>query len=97
MQTVIKLIAPCLVICFFLTPLAGEDNKKEKDPKKDSSEQEKVFQLAPVDVTGQRPLSAASDQTVRNRDFMNFPRKSASDLCQFLRFLFGGILYKLHE
>ncbi len=35
-------------------------------------------------VTAERPLSAASDQTIRNQDFESFPRRSASDLLRFV-------------
>ncbi len=40
--------------------------------------------LDEVTVIADRPLSAASDMTVRNKDFMNYPRKSASDLLRFI-------------
>lgn len=40
--------------------------------------------LAPVLIEADRPLSAASDQEVRNRDFMAFPRSTASDLLRFV-------------
>ncbi len=40
--------------------------------------------LEEVTVVADRPLSAASDMTVRNKDFMNYPRKTASDLLRFI-------------
>jgi outer membrane receptor protein involved in Fe transport len=36
--------------------------------------------LAPVDVVTARPLAAASQRTVRDRDFLLLPRQTASDL-----------------
>ncbi|MGM0595575.1 MAG: TonB-dependent receptor plug domain-containing protein [Myxococcota bacterium] len=33
-----------------------------------------------IDVIGKRPLSSASDEVIRNRDFQLFPRKTSSDL-----------------
>lgn len=43
-----------------------------------------IITLDPIEVIGERPLTAASDSTIRNKDFMNFPRKSASDLMRFV-------------
>ncbi len=50
------------------------------EPAKDETTPE----LSEVTVTGERPLSASSDQTVRNKDFMNYPRRTASDLLRFV-------------
>ncbi len=35
-------------------------------------------------VTAERPVSAASDQTIRDRDFQYFPRRTASDLMRLV-------------
>jgi outer membrane receptor protein involved in Fe transport len=40
--------------------------------------------FVPVRVQAERPLSAASDQEIRNKDFMAFPRRTASDLLRFV-------------
>jgi len=40
--------------------------------------------LDEVAITADRPMSAASDQEVRNRDFMVFPRRTASDLLRMV-------------
>ncbi len=35
-------------------------------------------------VTAERPMTAASDQTIRDRDFATFPRRTASDLMRLV-------------
>ncbi len=50
--------------------------EEESSPSEDNTET--------IQVIGERPLSAASDQTIRNKDFMTFPRRSASDLLRFI-------------
>jgi outer membrane receptor protein involved in Fe transport len=77
------------------TPPESEDDKQsgtsenepKSDPPKDKAEpynQADLVTLDEVTVSDERPLTASSDQTVRNADFMRFPRRSASDLLRFV-------------
>lgn len=56
----------------------------EAEPGEEPEREKASFMLETVDVIGERSLSAASDSTVRNKDFMNYPRKTASDLLRFI-------------
>lgn len=60
----------------------NDEAEKITDPP--ATTEEPGVSLEEVTVVGERALSAASDQTVRNKDFMNYPRRSASDLLRFV-------------
>jgi len=42
------------------------------------------FELDPIVVEGRRPITAYSDDVIRERDFMNFPRQNPSDLVRLV-------------
>ena len=70
-------------------PLPIEAPPPEKDDivldmSMESEEETSQEDSETIQVIGERPLSAASDQTIRNKDFMTFPRRSASDLLRFV-------------
>ncbi|RME29497.1 MAG: Plug domain-containing protein, partial [Deltaproteobacteria bacterium] len=48
----------------------------------DSSLDERVEEE--IVITAERPLSASSDQTIRDKDFEYFPRRTASDLMRLV-------------
>jgi len=77
-------------------PKKVEDLKVHNDTETEENKQEEsaVEEVLPNDndgvpideitVVGQRPLTTTSDQTIRNKDFMNLPKKTASDLLRFV-------------
>ena len=67
-----------LVTWLLLLVLAAAANAAESPPDNPEDDAEEIV------IIGERPLSAASDQTIRNKDFSSFPRRSASDLLRFV-------------
>ncbi len=60
-----------------------QNSNVENIPQEKESEKNEIT-LPAIEVIGERTLSVASDNTIRNRDFMNYPRKTASDLMRFI-------------
>ncbi|MDY6932706.1 MAG: TonB-dependent receptor [Spirochaetota bacterium] len=56
------------------------DESSESSDNKEGKE----ISLPPIIVVSEHTMSTASDNTVRNRDFMNYPRRTASDLMRFI-------------
>jgi len=88
-----SVILPSVIILLIIlawAQLRGEEKNVNNDPDRESAASEdaadlkSVMTIESIVVIGERPLSAASDQIVRNRDFMNFPRRTASDLMRFV-------------
>jgi len=88
---IINIILPVYLIIASISAYSqehviSETSKPEASVKKEGKQDQdsSIVTLDTVEVLGERPLSAASDSTIRNKDFMNFPRKSASDLMRFV-------------
>jgi len=69
-----------LVISQIFVSLESARSKPRAQQERSTEHREPEPEEYTTTVVGQRPLSAASDRTVRNRDFQLFPRQTASDL-----------------
>ncbi len=56
---------------------AQQEQEQEQQDEPQAAENE-------ILIIDQRPVTAASDQTIRDRDFANFPRRTASDLMRLV-------------
>lgn len=89
-------ICKFIIMLFLLTgissyalPMKDTDTEKMESRSEESDTTSKNqdldnITLPTITVVGKRTISAASDNTVRSRDFMNYPRRTASDLMRFV-------------
>ena len=78
--------AVLLMLALVPLPLAAE----EPAPPEDSVAEEElqVYEIEPTQVRARKPATAASDQTVLDKDFLNFPRQNPSDLLRIVPGIF---------
>ena len=81
------LITSILVACLAVSGPAPAGEEEENEDEK-VIEIESLQELGTVQVREKRPITAASDEVVRDRDFLNFPRQSPSDLLRIVPGIF---------
>jgi len=75
------------LLCALLLLLvpAGSARAQEEVPVEDDY---RVFEMEPTAVRDKKPMTAASDEAVRDKDFMTFPRQTPSDLLRVVPGIF---------
>jgi outer membrane receptor protein involved in Fe transport len=77
------LLGRLLLSCFVLL-VSAWSLARGVEPETPARDDEVSATLPPVTVSGERPVSAASDQTLRELDLLMFPRRTASDLMRLV-------------
>jgi hypothetical protein len=67
----------------------AESHPEAADPEAESEESPyETYEIEPLDVVERKPMTAASDQVVRDKDFLNLPRQNPSDLLRIVPGIF---------
>ncbi len=76
-----------LACCLPALCLVGPNTYAAEDPA--ASEQGlKVYEIESTEVRAEKPATAASDQLIRDKDFLNFPNQTPSDLLRIMPGIF---------
>ncbi len=78
-KLIVTIIITLVLCCSSMTSNANDDTPNERHSKQRESSKKEIV-LQEVVVEGSKGIQAASEQSIRQKDFLNFPRKTASDL-----------------
>ncbi len=73
-----RLLAICVILLQIWTHQAFAEETEKEEKTKEVENPEAIL------IMGQRPMTASSDQTLRDEDFKTFPHKTASDLMRLV-------------
>ncbi len=83
-KKILSIIASILAACLAAGgPAAAGEEEEEKEKKPPE-----VLTIEPIQVREKRPITAASDEVVRDMDFLNYPRQTPSDLLRIVPGIF---------
>jgi len=76
-----------LVCCFFALGVGGPGIAAAED--RPAEEQGlKVYEIEAMEVRAEKPATVSSDQLIRDKDFLNFPNQTPSDLLRIMPGIF---------